>query len=134
MTEYEIADLAVSTQAIFWQQWELAQGSFTNINIVFDRFGTVLFGYLIVAYFIGAKLTRVQAGIMTALYLFWLGRLGIALKLVMTGASSIRNEMGKLPSDLEQAIPSFFWLYALCSVLILGSLYFMWTVRHPKTE
>ena len=134
MTEYEIADLAVSTQAIFWQQWQVAQGAFENMLSILERFITVLFGYLIVAYFIGAKLSRVQAGIMTALYLFWLSRLGIVLGVLANNANIILDEMRKISPILAVSIPSLLMLYFLLSILTFASLYFMWSVRHPKTE
>ena len=134
MTEYEIADLAASTQAIFWQQWQVAQGSFENMLSIMERLITVLFGYLIVAHFIGAKLSRVQAGIMTALYLFWLSRLFMVLGLLANNANIIFDEMRKISPIFTVSIPSLLMLYFLLSMLTLASLYFMWSVRHPKTE
>jgi hypothetical protein len=134
MTEYEIADLAVSTQELFWQEWQAAQGTFELVLDLSERFMTVLFGYLIVAYFIGAKLTSVQAGIMSMLYLFWLWRLSIVIYTLSDTGKVILSEMGKTSPDLVVAIPSVWNLIFLYSILTLASLYFMWSVRHPKTE
>jgi hypothetical protein len=134
MTEYEIADLAVSTQELFWQEWQAAQGTFQLVLDLSERFMTVLFGYLIVAYFIGAKLTSVQAGIMSMLYLFWLWRLSIAIYTLSDTGKVILSEMEKTSPDLVVAIPSVWNLIFLYSILTLASLYFMWSVRHPKTE
>jgi hypothetical protein len=134
MTEYEIADLAVSTQAIFWQQWQVAQGAFQNMLTIMERLITVLFGYLLVAHFIGAKLSRVQAGIMTALYLFWVSRLFMVLGLLANNANIIFDEMRKISPIFAVSIPSLLMLYFLLSMITSASLYFMWSVRHPKTE
>ena len=134
MTEYEIAELAVSTQELFWQQAQVAQGVFQNVLTIMERFMTVLFGYLIVSYFIGAKLTRVQAGIMTALYLFWLGRLGIVLSGLGSNGNIVLGEMKKIsPIFITRGDTSMLPLFFLLSVLTLASIYFMWSVRHPKT-
>ncbi len=69
MTEYEIADLALSTQEGIQQQvslvLETASLALTSLSVYF----TLVFGYLIVAYFVGANLTRVQNAILTLLYL-----------------------------------------------------------------
>jgi hypothetical protein len=69
MTEYEIADLALSTQEVIQQQaglvLETGSLALTSLSVYF----TLIFGYLIVAYFIGANLTRVQSAILTLLYL-----------------------------------------------------------------
>ena len=57
MTEYEIIDAIVSLRL------EIAQHSM--------NFASVLFGYLIAAYFVGSKLTRFQVGVITVLYILW---------------------------------------------------------------
>ena len=58
MTEYELVDLALSTQALFYQQGQVAQTHAELLMGGLQNFMTILFGYLFVAYFIGAKLTR----------------------------------------------------------------------------
>lgn len=134
MTEYEIAELAASTQELFWQQAQVMQGFAELTAGNFERFMTVLFGYLIVVYLIGARLTRVQAGILTALYLFWLARLAIGVNDMTSGIFDTLGAMKKLQPDL--AIPSspILWMFALLLLSTVASLYFMWNVRHSKTE
>ena len=134
MTEYEIADLALSTQAIFWQQMQVGQGHMERIFDCFQQFGQLLFGYLIVAYFIGPKLTRLQAAILTTLYLFWLVRLGIVFNMIWISAQNTIGELSKISPDYNLDTPSVWGVYTLVLCLISGSLYFMWAVRHPKTE
>ena len=132
MTEYEIADLALSTQAILWQQLQMAQGMADRISNFVQSFSNLLFGYLIVAYFVGAQLTKVQAGILTTLYLFWLVRLVFAFNLISTFAQTTLDEMKNISPDFSPVIPSVWGMYSLLLCLTLGSLYFMWTIRHPK--
>ena len=134
MTEYEIADLAVSTQAIFWQQNQLLQGQAARGFELMQQFGTILFGYLIVAYFVGAQLTRVQSVIFTALYLFWQVRVCWVMFTVSINVNSLLGEMRKISPDFDPAVPSLLWVYTLLFCLTLASIYFMWSVRHPKTE
>lgn len=134
MTEYEIADLALSTQEIFWQQMQLGQGSLERVYDLLQQFGNLLFGYLIVSYFVGAQLTRVQAAILTVLYLFWQVRVGIAINAVATNANFILVEMEKISPEFDPATPSIVGVYTLLILLTLASLYFMWSVRHPKKE
>jgi hypothetical protein len=134
MTEYEVADLALSTQAIYWQQFQVAQSHMERVFDFFQQFGTVLFGYLIVAYLVGAKLTRVQAAILTTLYLFWIFRLVAVLNFIWTAAQNTLDEMRKISPDFNPGTPSIWGVYGLLLCLTLGSLYFMWTVRHPKAE
>ena len=134
MTEYEIADLALSTQEIFWQQLQVAQGSSERVFSLIQQFGNLLFGYLIVSYFVGAQLTRVQSVILTALYLFWQLRVGVAINAVAINAKFIVAELRNISPELELAIPSILGVYTLLAFLTLASLYFMWSVRHPKPE
>jgi hypothetical protein len=134
MTEYEIADLAVSTQAIFFQQWELAQGAGERAAAVAQQFGNLLFGYLIVAYFIGAKMTKVQLAILNVLYLIWQLRILLTLSIVGGNADILLGEMREISPELTPTGPSLLPSIALLSCLILASLYFMWTIRHPKKE
>jgi hypothetical protein len=133
MTEYEIADLAVATQAIYWQQAEVALGSMELVISVLERFMTLLSGFLLVAYFLGSKLTRVQVGILTALYLFWLSRMVATLDILVVSGNATLGEMRKIAPELVRDTPPILPLYALLFLLAAGSLYFMWTVRHPKT-
>jgi hypothetical protein len=134
MTEYEIADLAVSMQELYWQQAQALQGILEQAFNTFEYFGTLLFGYLIVAYFIGAQLTRVQVGILTTLYLFWVVRLGVVLNLLLYSGQITIGEMRKISPDLIPPMPSVSGPYAILTILTLASLYFMWSIRHPKTE
>ena len=134
MTEYEIADLAVSTHANFLQQLELAQGLGERGFDLVQQFGNLLFGYLIVFYFIGAELTRVQSVILTALYLFWQVRLAALLYGMSINWDILRADMSKISPDINLATPSLFWVYTMLFCLTIASLYFMWSIRHPKPE
>jgi hypothetical protein len=134
MTEYEIADLAVSTQAIFFQQWEVAQGLGERVFDLMQQFGNLLFGYLIVAYFVGVKLTKVQLAILNVLYLIWQLRIFLILSIVGGNAGILLGEMREISPELTPTGPSLLPSIALLSCLILASLYFMWSIRHPKKE
>jgi hypothetical protein len=134
MTEYEIADLAVSTQELFIQQWQLAQGMGERVFDLMQQFGNLLFGYLIVAYFVGAKLTKVQLAIFNVLYLIWQFRLFFTLRIVSANGNILLGEMRKISPELTPDYPSILSLFALLTGLLLASLYFMWSIRHPKTE
>ena len=134
MTEYEIADLAVSTQAIFWQQWQVGQGAADRLFDLIQQFGNLLFGYLIVAYFVGAQLTRVQSAILTTLYLVWQFRICLMLYGIGINGRIFFEEMRKISPELTPPMPSILPVFALLSCLSLASLYFMWSIRHPKKE
>jgi hypothetical protein len=98
-----------------------------------------IFGYLLVAHFIGKSLSTAQAVVLTVLYL------SATLRLVNHSFHYLElgNEAGMLffqhigispqPNFAEQAMwlsttPAWYFLY------ISASLYYMWSVRHPKAE
>jgi hypothetical protein len=74
-------------------------------------------GYLIVAYSIGAKLSSVQAMIINVFF---------AQMLIDMEAYSFQSPNQSL------AIASLFAAIQIGG--IIAALYFMWTIRHPKSE
>ena len=100
----------------------------------YTMFITVTFAYLVVAYFVGEKLSRLQVLIGSVLYLasgisFWFAT-------ITHGAS-----FHALAYEYQELIPSRLWLFpwvetttVLFSGGIIASLYFMWDVRHGKAE
>jgi len=69
MTEYEIADLALSTQEGIRQQVGLVQEQASLALSSLSVYFSLIFGYLLAAYFVVANLTRAQNVILTLLYL-----------------------------------------------------------------
>jgi hypothetical protein len=69
MTEYQMADLAFSKQEALMEMVGLLQTQAGNMTTVKTLYISLLFGYLLVAYFVGAALTRTQSVILTIRYL-----------------------------------------------------------------
>jgi hypothetical protein len=138
MTEYEIADLALSTQEGIRQHVGLmldtASLSLTSLSVYFS----LIFGYLIVAYFAGANLTRVQNAVLTLLYLSTVIINRVAWVSIQQAGKVLNLELMELRPDVSQ-VPLFTNTAIVISTVvfaasIVGSLYFMWHVRHPKTD
>ena len=135
MTEYQIADLALSTQAIYWQQAQTSAAVVDSLGVIIDRFTTLLFGYIVVAYFVGKNLTRVQVTILTALYLVWQVRLMAITFTMLDRMERISVEMSKLDAETPGMPGSSTVVMATITIACtLASVYFMWNVRRPKTE
>jgi len=122
LTEYELVDLAVSMQE--------------TVTPPISVFITILSGYLVVAWLIGAKLTRTQVGLINALFigfqvmlvLSWGGRWEFYFRL----ANALHSFDPDFYAVTHPAIVSVFGILMVAS--IVGCLKFMWDIRHPKTE
>jgi hypothetical protein len=92
------------------------------------------FAYLTVAYLVGAKLTNIQHFIVSSLYV-------ITGTVFTLSAVTHTESFGALIYRYPDFRPTELWLvpWTLFTSIILGggmiaSLYFMWDIRHPKTE
>jgi hypothetical protein len=139
MTEYEAAQLALSESMRIQGLLGIVQTQGELIANDVTQYTSMVFGYLLVAYFIGANLTRVQVSILTLFYV-----VSIFLNLFnSTGnglvAISLNANLLALLPEGTIASPSATVEYlaitvAVGSGVVFTSLYFMWSVRHPKTE
>lgn len=137
MTEFELAQLQYMD--IERQQGLIAlmQAQGDSVSSGLTMWSTGLFGYLVVAYFVGGGLSRAQVTILNCLYiavstatLFMIFSNG----LVLAGIAAKYSEVSGNPPDILTS-PLFSFIGAgLNTACFLASLYFMWTVRHPKTE
>ena len=122
MTEYEFSELLVN----------LINGA-TGILAVFF---SVLAGYLIAAMTVGSKISQGQVAILNTCFLLsapmaiwgWLGRYLAAYELQNRMAETYPDAIGGLTMIVIIMTP------ILMLTLFLASFWFMWEVRHPKTE
>jgi hypothetical protein len=122
MTEFEFYSLAYeSTQALQTEE---------------TTFLTILFGYLLASHFLGAKVSRVQVTVFNAIYLVLASGLIFNMWIHWAGTAHwLREAASKNPfeastdGDIHMVVAT-----AVYISLVIVSLYFMWTIRHPKTE
>ena len=138
MTEFEIAQLEFMQAERNANLLNLVQTQGSIIQSDATQFTTLLFGYLLVAYFIGSNLTRIQVIILNVLYMACIGATIFQMTTAAFTAMGFLNKFLEV-SDNEGEITAINPNYigfgvALNLALILTSLYFMWSVRHPKTE
>ena len=96
----------------------------------------LLSAYLIVAYLAGDKLTRSQVLLVTALYLYVTAMGIVGTYGSMSRATHYAGELNALnPNDVMYLTDYTAGMSAFGAVAcVLASLWFMWSVRHPKTE
>jgi hypothetical protein len=138
MTEYEMASLALQKTEVVQVQVQLIQAQAVLVGDTATTYITLLSGYLIVAYLLGGKLSKRDLTILNGLYVTFM--FGSILSMSTAHGAGIRQyqrllEMTSEPSidvlwTQESMIISLSWL----TLAALASLYFMWSIRHPKIE
>ena len=122
MTEYEILDLIGTWKA------DTAYGASTFVSI--------LFAYILAAYFAGAKMTRLQV-VIVSLLMIWhcsttMFQITVNQQSIIEYHELIRPEWG------EKAIKNGVvvkWVIGIGGLMsVLAAIWFMWSVRHSKTE
>ena len=100
----------------------------------FSLWVSFTFAYLTVAYLVGNKLSKTQLYIISTLYVISGGAFAIAAVTYTESFSALNAVYPEfVPTDLWR----FPWTLASSLMLaggMLASLFFMWDVRHPKTE
>jgi hypothetical protein len=119
---------------------EIATG---NSFMGFTMYMTVMFAYVVTAYFVGEKLTFTQVFLVSGLFIFGACASTGATVISLARAAGYIAAAKAIPESTYQAPfwwayeDSNFWVYFLlttCSVGVILGLFFMWNVRHPKTE
>ena len=122
MTEAELIE-SIST---------LTEGAGDSVTLYL----TTVSAYLLVAYFVVAKLDRLQTTIISVLFLFFSVAFVFAIQASLVNMVSIGNELKVIRPDWIVFASTPFNL--ACLVVdtggVLVSLYFMWHIRHPKIQ
>jgi hypothetical protein len=142
MTEYELADLAISRQLEINEVASNFQAIIDARGALTQQFMTVLFAYLAAAHFIGASLNRKQVWIFSTLYFLWQSWT-ILVFLTRDFAARVTlqrllelNESSSEVLALTEFMPKMIAIAqpTLMLVALAVSLYFMWDERSSKRE
>ena len=97
---------------------------------------TTISAYLLVAYFVGAKLDRLQTIIISVLFVVFALSFVAAIQTNLGNLVSIGNELEEIRPDWIRFASKLFnsSLLVVDTFGVLVSLLFMWNIRHPKTE
>jgi hypothetical protein len=138
MTEYEIADLAASKVFEIQGGISLFHTATSMLTDIVLQYMNILFAYIIAAYFIGANLGRRQVWILTTLYVLFQTWMIVTFAarghMVLKVGEALQELLG--PSEVSMVLATALTItsVALLVAALFASLYFMWTVRDPKTE
>jgi hypothetical protein len=118
-----------------YEYLEIGQSNISNAIALVSLAIAVLSGYVVVAYTVGAKLTRPQVVLLNMNYSIW------GFYLITSGGTSLQNGLdrvykaqGMLGESVVYIPLSIHIYYSLGALIFSTSLWFMWSVRHPKVE
>jgi hypothetical protein len=124
LTTYELLDVVASWKA------DTALGMSSLVS--------VFSAYLLVAYFAGAKLSRAQVLIVSGLTVWFAAiaifQISINLRSLAEFNTYDVEEYGANADLLISSIVVRWAIVSGCIASLVASLFFMWSVRHPKTE
>jgi hypothetical protein len=97
---------------------------------------TVISGYLIVAYVVGAHLAKGQIIIINFLYIFFATLLWYANSAALFKQVEIVEQLRAIQPDAfyPAGYEVAFAVALVTYLVVLASLKFMWDIRHPKEE
>jgi hypothetical protein len=133
MTEYEIASLALQQASGIREQVALTQTQLEVLASAAELQVQISVGYLVAAYLIGKSLTRVQAFVLNAFYIWW--SCGAILNILGAHNAGQFQYQELLMIDPDRVMPSFwraetaYFTAASWALVVLASLWFMWEVR-----
>ncbi len=140
MNEFELAELALMEKSYFLEHELVIQGYIALVETEASILLSLIFGYLLVAHFIGDTLTRTQIIIFNVLYVFTsLASLAVYHGHYLSIVFSVERLVEENPLSAEDvpvtATPEVAQLVVMAYLaMIVASLYFMWTVRHPRKK
>ena len=117
---------------------ELMNGTIDSMGNCFTIYLSIVSGFLIVAYLVGQKLTLPQTLIIGVLFVFGAGlqvwgihAYGVAVREYLEQKADLSPLTPYQEGILNDNGGTMFAI--LMSVGIAASIYFMWSVRHPRT-
>ena len=118
------------------EAFEMALIAASNATDAFAQYITFTFAYITAAYFVGNQLSPFQVLAASGLYLFAaLFAFGNSVTDIQWMAKAVEHTGNLAPEGIASNMD--FWSASAGGLMMLGifvSLYFMWNVRHPKTE
>ena len=118
-----------------YEYMDLTNSSFGLANEAVSLSIAILSGYLVVAYTVGSNLSRLQVSALNIAYSIW------TLYLLTSGAinfirgRSLLTAAAELDAQFPTPLAYMVHVFVFIGLLIwLASLWFMRSVRHPKSE
>ena len=140
MTEFELTELAFMEKSHLIELEMVTQGYVATLQTEATILLSFIFGYLLVAHFIGKDLTRVQVSIINTLYLLTVISdlfvyKGLYESITLSSQRMIdegSREVYQLaivgtPTGLKFVVSAY-------ALMIVASIYFMWSVRDQVSE
>lgn len=138
MNEFELAELELMKKSYFIELETVTQGYVSLVETEATILLSLIFGYLLVAHFIGDILSRTQVVIFNVLYMFTsLTSLAVYYGHYQSVVYSVErllreNAIGAGDIPVTATTQSAKLVVFAYLSMIIASLYFMWTVRHSK--
>jgi hypothetical protein len=130
MTEVEMLDLTASNL-------EVAAAFMSNYATHVGIYLSLVFGYCVVAYIAGDKLTRFQVIVASIMFIAAAELQANLMHMWVQSSQEVMIALAEINPEMkgrEEFGARRIFGISITQLRILASLAFMWSVRHPKTE
>ena len=131
MSEYELHDITTS-------YLQVVSAFFGNYATHVGIYLTLIFGFCVVAFTAGQKLTKFQVILASLMFVTAAELQAVMMFTWIVRAFEVAVMLGSIAPDIPPQrahVPAFQVVgVTLWQLGIIGSLLFMWSVRHPKSE
>ncbi len=117
---------------------EVLNSSYEQMFTASGFYFTLVSAFLIMSYFVAQKLTRVQIIIVTFFYTLWIlglvqGTYAVTNQSILAQQKLLERSSELVTEGAMQFAPAASYGFIVIQILgLVASLYFMWTIRHPK--
>lgn len=110
------------------EQATATAASFSDSSVV------VLTGYLLIAFFVGDRLSRFQTSFASLMFVSLYISYQVSIWGQLNRMGHFNYELARLGSEIptDRIYPHFSPVISM--LLAIGALYFMWSVRRPKSQ
>jgi hypothetical protein len=115
---------------------ELLMDWFAQISTDADRYFALVSAYLLVAYLAGTKLTTFQLAIVNTLFLLWIAGIVAGTFSALEATVIIESRLDAMGSEfgVGRGAEGLYNFIVIQVGGVVASLFFMWSVRHPREK
>jgi hypothetical protein len=118
-----------------YEYWEIAHNGWAAAFTATSMMIAVMSGYAVIGYTVGTKLSRIEVIVLNSVYTVIIGYTVASGTLFMIGAVANFEQAMSILGNERPIIPFSGQAYIVIGLVCwVPTIWYLWSVRHPKTE